>query len=301
MRLPHLQLKQEAFGLARRLGALLGVDEFKTLGHLCHLWAAALEWGPREAPPTGIIAGPLAARMLAGAIGWTGDVDLLTSALVACGAVEALSDGYRVRGLDAYEATFRKAEKDRTRKSRGVAAVSSGIPMEVARNSDGTPGESQGHTHTHTQTQRKETTLSPARARGQDEATPRASWAIFLQHACEARAAEPRRWSPDFPDGGTVSVVVERTLAEAVTRGLAPDKAAAVPLLCMAYDLHVEKAGLQAARAPWRFFAKDALDLMARAKDGRPGTDPPRSIDPPKPANKWAGMKPTINGVEVET
>lgn len=108
MRLPWVQVTQEAFGLSRSLAGLLGCDRHRALSLLIDLWAWGLDQGPADEPPQGMIINPRAARMLAGAVEWAGDADELLQALEDLGAVEILDGGVRVRGMRRYHGTWRK-------------------------------------------------------------------------------------------------------------------------------------------------------------------------------------------------
>ena len=122
MRLPYLQVADAAWTTARQLGALLGVRHHEALGVLVSLWRWGVELGPADAAPSGRCDSPRAPLLLAAAVEWSGDPAALLDALADVGAVEIDDAGVRVRGLDRYEATWRRNRALRGR--RGVAAVS---------------------------------------------------------------------------------------------------------------------------------------------------------------------------------
>lgn len=160
MRLPYIQVTQETWEQARSLAALVNISEGDAFKLLCDLWRWGLTLGVDDAPPTGICASPRAPRLLAAAVGWKKEPSELVDALADLQLLEALDVGLRVRGTKRYAAAWEKAKKDRERKATAsdrrrveFQAASSGIPTEVARNSDGIPGESPGKTQIKTQTQ----------------------------------------------------------------------------------------------------------------------------------------------------
>lgn len=145
MRLPYLQLSDDAWGHARVLAAMLGCDRHRAMSLLVDLWRWALEQG--EGMPSGEVRGPTAAVRLAGAVEWPGKASDLAATLVDAELVERLDDGFRIRGLDRYETAFKRQEADRqrkasaraVRKSSGQTAPSAGSPQDVRRTSDGSP------------------------------------------------------------------------------------------------------------------------------------------------------------------
>ena len=140
MRLPWVQVTQEAFGLSRSLAGLLGCDRHRALSLLIDLWAWGLDQGPADEPPQGMVINPRAARMLAGAVEWAGDADELLQALEDLGAVEILDEGVRVRGMRRYHGTWKKNRTGSGGKPNGSSA--------------GTVTEPKRQTQTQTQTQR---------------------------------------------------------------------------------------------------------------------------------------------------
>jgi hypothetical protein len=157
VRLPFLQVTQETWENARSLAALLSISEGDAFKLICDLWRWGISLGPADEAPTGICESPRAARLLAAAVGWTRDPEELAIALLDLGLIERTGDRIRVRGTKRYAAAWEKARKDRERKK------SRGLPSEVARNSVGTPGESQGQTQTQTQTHKKQHPSARAR------------------------------------------------------------------------------------------------------------------------------------------
>ncbi len=133
VRLPYLQVTDETWAKAKMLAGLLGVDRRHAFGLICDLWAWALEMGPRDAPPTGIVQGALARTMLAGAMEWTGDVEVLVDALSAVGLIDVKGLSIRVRGLDRYFETLERQETLRAKwrranVKRNTAAVTPRLP-----------------------------------------------------------------------------------------------------------------------------------------------------------------------------
>lgn len=128
MRLPWVQVTQEAFGLSRSLAGLLGCDRHRALSMLIDLWAWGLDQGPADEPPMGIVNSPRAARMVAGAVEWTGDADELIQALEDLGIVEVFDGGIRVRGMKRYHGTWKKNRTGSGGKPNGSRSDAGGKP-----------------------------------------------------------------------------------------------------------------------------------------------------------------------------
>ena len=156
MRLPFLQIDGDFITQrARTVAALLGCSHAQAVGHLSLLWAWMLSQGSDDAPPSGLITGQHAARIVRAAAGWEGAAEAFVDVLSDPGVrlLERLPDGFRVRGMERYRKAWDKQRKDRDRKA------------DVRRNSSGHPADGAGKTQTQTQTQtQKEETASQAPA-----------------------------------------------------------------------------------------------------------------------------------------
>ncbi len=145
MRLPFVQLKQDAIVKARTMARLLKIPAYAGIGLAGELFVWALDMAPEFADGTVDWSGDLGkedpAPLVAAAVGWEGDPEQLLAAFVRVGFVQApdrhLRKNARVRGLDCYEATHTKALKDRDRKR-------------VQRKSDGSREDGAGQTQTQT-------------------------------------------------------------------------------------------------------------------------------------------------------
>jgi hypothetical protein len=117
-----MQLEADLLGQQGQVAAgLLRVTPAQLVGHVAFMRAYVLgRSGDGEV--TGVVRGESAARALALAAGWTGDVEEFISTLAdpAVGLLERLPDGLLVRGMEPYEKARRKSEasKERVRKSR---------------------------------------------------------------------------------------------------------------------------------------------------------------------------------------
>ncbi len=250
MRLPFIQVAQEAWGNARMLAGLLKIDRHQAMGLLVDLYQWAVDLGPSDEPPTGVCISPVAAQLLVAAVEWRGKGDLV-QALVAIGALEILEDGLRVRGVpERYGATWEKRKKDRERKAGGNASAPSGVPLEVARKSHGTPGESQGKTQTQTQTQKEEKPPPPvAEAVVLDQVpiaelpdTPAGFWE-WAKRTREARGLPPE----NRPNG----LAAWHKAARAVAR---------IDQLCDAYRTFIRQPwSLERGQAPLSLFIADGV------------------------------------------
>lgn len=163
MRLPFLQVTQEAWAKSRMLAPLLGMKRREAFGLICDLWAWGLELGPLDEPPTGECRNPLAARMMAGALEWEGDANALATALEAVGLLEGLPDGIRVRGMSRYAATWRKNRRAPDRKPGRCRTESERNPPGISGETEAKPVR-QTHTQTQTQTYKQEAVCADAPA-----------------------------------------------------------------------------------------------------------------------------------------
>lgn len=148
MRLPYLQLDADFINQrAKDVSTLLGCPRSKAIGHLSLLWAWALSRGSDDAPPTGLVTGQHAVRLIESAAEWDGQPGALFEALTDADVnlLEKTTDGIRIRGMDRYTKAWDKQRKDRERKS-DVRRKSGGHPMDGAR-----------QTQTQTQTQKEKT------------------------------------------------------------------------------------------------------------------------------------------------
>lgn len=148
MRFPWLQV--DADFIAARAGELavhLGVSRREAIGIAVDLWTWALARAPDDGPPDGMVTGTgtVPDRLLSGSVGWSGESEQFSEALIACGLAVRVDSGYRLTGFDRYKATW---EKNRRRTGRKPEKNRTGTGEEPARK---------------TQTQTKEE--SPTRAR----------------------------------------------------------------------------------------------------------------------------------------
>lgn len=110
------------------LAGALGAHRATAMVLILDLWAWAIDLGNPDEPPTGDVpgTGAMSARMLAGAVEWTGDAEELVLALCACGLLEGTGDGkLRVRGMDRYRRTW---EKNKRRKPADTVPVTGTKP-----------------------------------------------------------------------------------------------------------------------------------------------------------------------------
>lgn len=150
MRLPFIQLKQDAIVKARTMARLLKIPAYAGIGLAGELFVWAVDMAPENDDGQVDWSGDLGkedpAPLVAAAVGWDGDPDALLAAMIRVGFVQAssphLRKNARVKGLDIYEATHAKALKDRERKR-------------VHRKSTGSREDGAGQTQTQTQTQEK--------------------------------------------------------------------------------------------------------------------------------------------------
>lgn len=142
LRLPYIQVTQEAWDYARQLAALSGRSEGDSFLAVVNLWRWGLSLGPEDQPPAGVCDSPRADRLLLANLGsgWAPEtVDVLADLQL----VERTETGIRVRGMDRYRRTW---EKNRRRKPAGSVPVTGTKPAPAAP-------EPAPQTQTQTQTQ----------------------------------------------------------------------------------------------------------------------------------------------------
>lgn len=131
MRLPFLQVSSDAFGKAKELGAILGCGRHQAISMMLDLWTWALSL-ESAGKATGLVEGKRAADRIAGAVEWGHDAANLVDAMVDVGLLERAEDGFRVRGLDRYDAAFERQQHQRERKAAWRASKS-----KMSRGQDG--------------------------------------------------------------------------------------------------------------------------------------------------------------------
>lgn len=182
MRFPWLQVDADFIAAhAGDLGAHLGIGRREAIGLAVDLWTWALARAPDDAPPDGVITGTgtVPARLLAGAVGWTGPEATLTDALVACGLAVRIDDGYRLTGFSRYKATW---EKNRRRPGD-----------RPDRNRTGTAAKPERKTQTQTQ---KDEDLSASRSAGAEaprEDAPTRPPLVLEPSPSDAPPEEPKK------------------------------------------------------------------------------------------------------------
>lgn len=141
MRLPFLQVEDDAFRRARVLARLLKCDRHRAISLMLDLWTWALDSNGDDRP-SGIVDNPEAAAQVAGAVEWDNDPAQLVAALVSSKLLEEIPEGLRIRGMDRYHAAWDRQEADRQRKAEARAKLaekrtSTGSPQDVRRTSAG--------------------------------------------------------------------------------------------------------------------------------------------------------------------
>jgi hypothetical protein len=157
VRLPFIQVADEAFEKARELGDIIGLSQAETLGRLLLLWRATLTWAPDGTPVDGSVHGPSALRRVASAFQWREDPTQLADLLEEIGFGQHLPDGYRVRGVPARYGTAlarRKHIADVRSKAGKAGNAKRWLDRKIAK-------PSQTHRQTETETFRRERSAAP--------------------------------------------------------------------------------------------------------------------------------------------
>lgn len=156
MRLPFIQLDSDFIRHgAPALALELGVSTPHALGLASMLWEWAASKDGDDCAPSGLVTGKNAAAHVERAAGWDGEKGRLVAALQEpeVGLLEAIPDGFRVRGLDRYRDAWEKQQKERQRwhqRKEGVKPGASATPpTERQRSTDGKM-QTQMNTQTHT-------------------------------------------------------------------------------------------------------------------------------------------------------
>jgi hypothetical protein len=213
MRLPFLQLDSGFIAhRAPTVAALLGCSRAQAIGHLACLWSWALSQGPADAPPTGLIIGPNAARVLRAAAEWEGEPQMLLDVLQdpTVGLVEVVDGGFRIRGMERYARAWEKSESSRARAEKS---------RERARTVRERNTDVRAKTETYTQTEKKISSPEPS-GPGEADDLPQAD-----EHAT---AVDPEN---DTPPGRILEAVAAPTSHEArPALVLVPAESASKPL-----------------------------------------------------------------------
>lgn len=169
MRLPWLQVDQDAFERAAELAAVLDINEAQAMGHLVFLWRWSLS-RPGDVELSGEVQGQTAVTQVEAGARWKGRRGAFVEVLIELGLVtEDGANLLRVRGLDRYRKELTKREQDRERQAVARAAARH---ADVQRTSNGQPADVERQTQTQTQTQKKKEQL-PLSAQAAPEADPR--------------------------------------------------------------------------------------------------------------------------------
>jgi len=138
VRLPFLQVPRAAFAQARTLARLLKVPESHGYGLFVALHSWALEMAP-EGDLSGRIDDAAPAVLLAAALDWTGNEEMLLDALIRTKMVERDASGmHRVAGLNApFQAdTYDVRVRLKTPEERALAEAEFARRHEVSRQRD---------------------------------------------------------------------------------------------------------------------------------------------------------------------
>jgi hypothetical protein len=167
MRLPFLQVDQDALVRARTMARLLKIPEPHGVGLAVSLFAWGLEMAGED-DLSGRIVDDQPAEMVAAGVGWERDPGELYKAFQRVGFIElapADAEADRIKGLDRYESVLEERRKDRERKaskrSGGHPEDSGGIPADVGRNPADSTRQTQTQTQTQTQKKEKEEETAP--------------------------------------------------------------------------------------------------------------------------------------------
>lgn len=116
MRMPWIQVADEAFERAVEVAAMLGLSDVAAMGHLAFMWRWALS-RPSDEKLTGIVSGDHAVAQIEAGARWAGERGALVHALVEVGLIGASRHGdhYRIRGLDRYRAALKQKSAEAAR------------------------------------------------------------------------------------------------------------------------------------------------------------------------------------------
>lgn len=152
MRLPFLQIAMEVLEqLAPEVAVELNHDEDAVLGKLVRFFKWALGRCPEDLPPSysSTVIGQHAAKHIARAAMWLGDPDEFVDAICKSqfSILQRMPGGIRIRGLDRYDAAWKKNHQDEWK------ALSAASAPKPAPNSPETGAEPVPQMQTKTQTQ----------------------------------------------------------------------------------------------------------------------------------------------------
>lgn len=221
MRLPFIQVDQDAWARAKTLGRFLKTTRREAFGVQADLWQWGLEMSPEDRID-GVFIDPEPAELLAGALEWKGSAEGLLQALIRAQLVDLVDGGVRIRGLERYDEIIqeRKAEAQRKRDAAAERKreeerrrSSAGSPPDVRRNSGGIhPSDADADAEpTHTQRSKPP---PPPTAGGADPAA--AAWeAVQARRVLHGLKTEPKRPSgfTEWVAALTVPVQSEEFLA----------------------------------------------------------------------------------------
>jgi hypothetical protein len=201
VRLPFIQIKQDAFTRAKMLGGYLRTTRREAMGLQADLWAWGVELTPEDCPEEliGVCLDSDPAGMLAAALEWRDGPDHLLASFVRAGFIEIIEGGIRIKGLrEVYAAALSIPGKRSAAGKIGAASrwQTHGKPDGKAMASDG-----QTQTQTQTQTQIEKT--------GVGRADPIAAMSALSVQAV-ALGAAPGRRAEDHPSAETLREALER-------------------------------------------------------------------------------------------
>lgn len=104
MRLPFIQVRQDAFIRCEELASILNIDRELALGRMCFFWRWALESGPVTSASRPRLISALRCD------------DAQIDAMVCVGFLEERGDDYRIRGMSEYVGALHKKAKEAKRK-----------------------------------------------------------------------------------------------------------------------------------------------------------------------------------------
>lgn len=147
MRLPWIQVDQEAFERAVELAAVLQISEAQAVGHLAWLWRWSLS-RPADVQLTGRVTSASAVAQVEAGARWTGPRGALVLALADLGLVDSGPESVRVRGLDRYLKQLERRAQDRERKGKWRNPPTA--DAEIQRTEHGIPADKMRQTQTQT-------------------------------------------------------------------------------------------------------------------------------------------------------